>query len=395
MKGQRLAVAVVLIGMVFAVLPFAAVAEEQPLVNLLFFDTSIREALSEISLQTGINIIPDGTVSGTITVDLQDVPLDKALRMILVGGGFSYRKIDDDFYLVGLPDPRSTTFGELVETEVVQLRYLTVAQVTAAMPQFLASYVRGESAGRMLTITAPPSEIERIKTFLNQIDKPKQQVEVKVVVTEVASSRVNELGANLFEYVFGAGQTVNNDWSGGIGYSGGLLTLATDIYGTLLTELRLMEQQRDATIHADPKVLVADGSTATIFVGDRQVLLLESEGTAQRVERIEVGMNLSVTPTILGDGEVLLNISPEISHFVNGNRANLVIKESNVSTTVRLKAGQTAVLAGMTVQEDSELVSKVPVLGDIPLLGWLFRKDTTQVTDRELMVFVTPVIHEF
>jgi type II secretory pathway component HofQ len=71
-------------------------------VNLFLFESSIRDALSEISLQTGVNIIPDSTVSGRVTVDLQDVPLEQALRIILIGGGYSFRKIDD-FYFVGQP----------------------------------------------------------------------------------------------------------------------------------------------------------------------------------------------------------------------------------------------------------------------------------------------------
>lgn len=87
--------------LVVMMLSLGAVAEEtQPLVNLFLFETNVRDALSEISMQTGVNIIPDSTVSGLVTVDLQDVPLERALRMILIGGGYAFKKIDD-FYLVG------------------------------------------------------------------------------------------------------------------------------------------------------------------------------------------------------------------------------------------------------------------------------------------------------
>ena len=70
----------------------AGANDEQPLVNTLFFETDIREALSEISMQTGVNIIPDQTVSGVVTVDLQDVPLEQALRMILIGGATPFAR---------------------------------------------------------------------------------------------------------------------------------------------------------------------------------------------------------------------------------------------------------------------------------------------------------------
>ena len=95
---------------VVVISPPAVYAEkDQPLVNLFLFDTDIRDALSEIALQTGVNIIPDQTVGGLITADIQDVPLERALRLVLIGGGYTYRKFDD-FYFVGLPDPRSLTF---------------------------------------------------------------------------------------------------------------------------------------------------------------------------------------------------------------------------------------------------------------------------------------------
>ena len=74
--------------------------EDEPLVNIMLFETDLREALNEISLQTGVTIIADQTVSGQVTADLQDVPLEKALRMILFTGGLSYRKVDAN-YIVG------------------------------------------------------------------------------------------------------------------------------------------------------------------------------------------------------------------------------------------------------------------------------------------------------
>ena len=108
-----------------------ASTSEQPLVNMLFFETDLREALSEISMQTGVNIMPDQTVSGVVTADLQDVPLEQALKILLFGGGYSFRKVDDNLYFVGLPDPRNTSFGQLVESEVILLDNVTVAQVMA------------------------------------------------------------------------------------------------------------------------------------------------------------------------------------------------------------------------------------------------------------------------
>lgn len=391
MKKQVWVVVLLLMIVTFAGGVEATGSEGEPLVNLFLFETSIKDALSEIALQAGVNIIPDSTVSGVVTLDLQNVPLERALRMVLIGGGFTFRKIDD-FYFVGLPDPRSTTFGELAEIQVIALKNVTAGQILANLPPFLLNYVKGERDGRVLTITAPPAELEKIIQFIEALDLPQKQVEIQVIVTEITAKALKELGTNLFEFSMGAGEKLNQAWSGRVGLQNSLLALESNLFGQLLLSLKALEETQEAKVHADPHVLVSDGQSAQLFVGDRQILLLtDSDDRTTRVERIEVGMSLRVTPQIMGD-EILLSIAPEMSHFVNESKSQLVVKQSSISTTVKLQNGQTALLAGMTVQEEGDQVRKVPILGDIPIVRWLFRSDSTRVAERELLIFVTPVI---
>ncbi|HPT93856.1 MAG TPA: hypothetical protein PLK83_08970 [Limnochordia bacterium] len=389
MKRQIL---IVISVMIFLILTgIIEASDEQPLVNLLLFETDIREALSEITMQTGVNIIVDSTVGGTITADLQDVPLEKALRMILISGGYTYRRIDD-FYFVGLPDPRSTTFAELAVSEVVHLTHVSAGKVLNALPSFLSGYVKGEYDGKFLVVTAPEAELERILKLIAQIDQPEKQVEVQVIVTEVSTSFLKDMGANLFSYAFGAGQTLNESWQSNLEYKNSTLLFATDLYGQLLSQLKLAEKEGNAKVHANPKVVVADGKTAELFIGDRQILLLPgSTETSTRTERIDVGVRLKVVPQIYGD-KIMLTITPEISHFINEAKPDFVIKNSTVSTTVLLENGQTAMLAGMTIQTSADYSDKVPILGDIPIIRWFFRNDVQREAESELLVFVTPVI---
>jgi type II secretory pathway component GspD/PulD (secretin) len=206
---------------------------DEPLVNLLFFETNLREALSEITMQTGVNIIPDSSVTGTVTADFRDVPLEKALRMLVIGGGFTFRKIDD-FYLVGLPDPRNTAFNELVETKLITLNNVTADQVISTLPSFLANYVRGAAHSRLITIYAPPGQIERIEALIQGIDQPKKQVEIGVVIVEVSSLGLKELGSKKMEYEFSADQKKKKEWDAEIGYLENLLLFRTNVFGNLL-----------------------------------------------------------------------------------------------------------------------------------------------------------------
>lgn len=375
-----------------------ASTSEQPLVNMLFFETDLREALSEISMQTGVNIIPDQTVSGAITADLQDIPLEQALTILLIGGGYSFRRIDDTFYFVGLPDPRNTSFGQLVESEVVLLDNVTVGQVMAVLPSFLTNYVQGEPNSRVLSISAPQTEMERIKTLIEKVDQPRKQVEISVLITEVSSSALKDFGVGgagtNISYDFQEGQVWNDDWTGSLGLAGQLLSFAFDGYGKLESALKFLEQENEAKVHADPKIVVSDGQSAELFIGEEQILLVAAEdttATTARVERVEVGVSIRVTPTVVGD-QIILDIAPELSHFINSAASDLVVKQASLTTTVCLASGQTAVLGGMTMQETSDSRSKVPILGSIPIIRWFFRNDVSQEADKELLVFVTPVI---
>lgn len=391
MRKQAALLGLTLVLLVSAVV---SVAAEEPLVNLFLFDTDLREALSEISLQTGINIIPDATVSGVVTADLQDVPLEKAFRMILIGGGFAFKKIDD-FYFVGLPDPRSTTFSELVDTEVVRLRHATSDQIIAALPAFLSPYVQAGYDSRIVTISAPPAELERIKDLIQAVDQPQQQIEIQVIVTEVSTDFFKDFGSKMFSYSMQAGQSKNDDWTGSLDFDGSALSLVLDVYGTLLSQLKLAEQNQEAKVHADPKIVVAEGSSAELFIGDRQIVMLSAAGdNISRVERIDVGVSLKVTPRIVGDDEIMLTIAPEMSHFVNEAKPDIIVKQSSVSTTIKVQDRQTAMLVGMSMQDSGDYSRKVPILGDIPLIRWFFRSDIERTRDKELLIFVTPTILE-
>lgn len=363
--------------------------EEGPLVTIMFFETDLREALNEISLQSGINIIADQTVSGTVSADLEDVPLEKALRMILIGGGYTYRKIDD-FYFVGLPDIKNTSFSDLSELEIVELKYINVEKVLDILPSSLEAYVEGNRQGDVLTINAPVLQMGKIKEIITKVDQPGKQVEVNVLVTEIDSRYFEEYGSELFSFF----DTENPQKGFSYDMASNLLFIQGDVYGQLLSKIKILQEEKKASIEADPRVIVAEGETAELFIGDQQILLINSEDDdiASRVEKVEVGVSLNVTAERIVDGNIILNIAPELSHFVAVDRPDIIIKQNSVSTTVNIKNGETIVIAGMTISDNSAISEKIPFLSDIPILRWFFKSERAEEAESELLVFVTPVI---
>jgi len=372
-----------------------AETEEEPiLVSTFFFETDIREALGELVLQTGINIIWDDTVRGSVTLDLEDVPFERALQMMLISGGFTYRKVED-FYLVGLPDPRSPMFKELTQTESVRLQYLNVSEARALLPRFYDDYLRGSGDSYTMTVTAPPAIIERLLDDLAKIDTPQKEVMIKAIVTEISTEVLDDLGGTLFEWSTEGFPEWDSDGFFGIGLpTPGTVSLETGLFGQLEARIRALAQDDMAEIHANPQIRVTDRSTADLFMGDTRHIVLTPEGAASRLERVDVGVALNVTPRVLDNNQIRLEVAPEISHVTDERREDLIVRRSNISTTLFLEDGQTALLAGMTLEEILEQERKVPILGDIPLLRLLFRQTTERVGERELMIFLTAEVIE-
>jgi len=364
---------------------------EQPLVSNYFYDTYILDALSDISAQTGVTIIADSTVAGFVTIELTDVPLEKALQLVLMSGGYSYVKIDD-FYFVGAPDPKSPSFYLIAKTESFKIQYLSVASVKELLPAIYEQYVKINGTSNMLTITAPENIIERFREDLKKIDIPSKSVKIQVVVTEISEGVMKELGLESIEYEFDASESFNEDWITFLKLALGTFDLETDFFGALLAKIKLLEDDRKAEITADPWIVVNDRMPASLYIGERQVVVLEAAGATSRIESIDAGVSLDVTPKIVGDDEIELTISPKISSF-SGDRLNgLLVRRNELTTTIYAKSGQTLMISGITVEKKSEGFQGIPLLSKIPLLRYLFGVGSEDDNKRELLIFITPTI---
>ncbi|MFP4199355.1 MAG: secretin, partial [Halanaerobium sp.] len=132
--------------------------------------------------------------------------------------------------------------------------------------------------------------------------------------------------------------------------------------------------------------------TGNLFIGEEQVIILEPEDASARLETVEVGISLEVSPRIINNDEVELNISPSFSHFTEEMDQRLRIRRSEISSTIYTKNNETLVMAGMTIENRRDNVRKVPILGDIPLVRWLFRQEIKEDSERELFIFITTEI---
>jgi type II secretory pathway component GspD/PulD (secretin) len=416
--------------------PIARDASGQPLVTNVFVETDLKQALSDIAAQTGVPIIADNTVQGTITADLKDVPLDLTLAMLLQTGGYASVKMNG-YYLVGMPDPANPNFYLLSQTEVVKLNHVaprTVLELLAIpygrylsaenyVPTFSdttrdgsstsQSYTRrsitglsgssgmGGSYNRLgasspsvnlppesdqLSITAPPALIARIKADIARIDSPRTQVMLEAVILEISEDALKDIGLN-FTTRFLASSLL----------SGGSNITYSAIKGNETAQLTALVRNGTARLRANPRVSTAEGQTAEIEVGRENYFEIDTGNNNLSYATLEViksGILLRITPKVLEDtGEVMARIEPEVRD-VTGRSSNGLpeITFRRAATNLRVHNGESIVIGGLINEFTSRTDSKIPILGDLPLVGKIFRGVNERKNKSEVVIIITPRI---
>ncbi len=376
--------------------------EEEVLITNVFYETDLREALAAISAQSGINIVADQTVYGFISLELVDVPFEEALRRLLTPFGLTYRKLVG-YYLVGAAYPDNPSFPLLSVTERIVPNYVRADRVPVLLSQFYEPFIRVDGNTNVLTVTASPEIIQRIKQDLAKIDVPPRQVMVEAVVTEFSKEARKSLGIDASWTATNDGRTLSI-----LAPIGDLLdsTLGITVVrpdaevegwvGDFNATLRALVQDGEVNIRANPRVATLEGQKATILIGKEQYYVILT-GVAPysygQLERIPVGVSLSIVPYISSEDEITVEIQPEVSDVVGTGATGLpVVSKRAVVTKIRVKDGETITIGGLLQKNESIVRRKIPLLGDIPILGYLFSRTDKRVDEVETVVFITPHI---
>lgn len=398
------------------------------LVTNVFYDTDLRQALSDIAAQTQTVIIPDATVQGYVSADFVDVPLEEALRMLLISGGFAFKKMPG-YYLVGSPDPGNPNFHLLSETEVIELSYISASAISSYLADSYGRYVtiegaapadperipgrarttsatpgeRPPSAGNRIFVTAPREIIDRIKSDLALIDRPRTQVMLEAVVLEVSDEALKEIGIGwASRWVTFASQAIgmpaNGDSTRQVTETIPASSLTySELSFVQRAQLQALVQNGKAKLRANPRVATIEGQTAEIEVGQEKYFAIVTGPVTYpytTLEQIPAGITLRITPTVIEQtGEVIAHVEPQVRD-VTGKTPNDLpeITFRRASTHVRVKDGESIVIGGLVNEFRVRTESKLPILGDIPLIGNLFRRVSARDTKVEVVIIITPHI---
>jgi type II secretory pathway component GspD/PulD (secretin) len=359
-------------------------------------EASLSEVLRVLADRSGMNfVVGEGVTREKISIILNNTPLDEAINLLVRASGLSYEIIGNSI-LIAEPDKLKEDVG--LSSYVVELKYARAEEVAVALGD-LSKNVRVDKGGNRLICYASPRVIMEIERIVMALDKPHILVLLETRIIEVKVDKLNQLGIKYDEItphsVIGVPAAPIKD---GFKYSS---VTRGEVLG-LNAVLDMMVQNKDARILMDSKLTTTNNREASLHIGEVIPYVIQTYnagGEAPQIQKENVGMMLKMTPHINDKNEITLTLSPEVSNIlywenVVGGRVP-VTRVRKTNTTVRVESGQTVILAGLLHEETKVTVSKLPILGDIPVLGLLFRNKRDQVEKTNLVVEVIPrIIHD-
>ncbi|UCG60797.1 MAG: hypothetical protein JSV52_10745 [Candidatus Zixiibacteriota bacterium] len=374
------------------------------LVTNVFYDAHIREILNTLSAQCFVNIVADETCAGIVTIELTDVPLEEAMRRILMPLGLTYRW-QDGYYLVGSPRPENLSFPLLTETELYRPNYIKAADVPKLVSTFYEPFMKVNEKTNTVALTGSPELLERLKADLAMVDRPARQIMIEALVTEISSDYLQEVGLGfLFTGTRDNRQGVLNIPLSSVSDSAIVITgtRLDDVWGKWSVDyqaaVRALISDGKADIRANPKLATKEGQKARIFVGQDQYHTIAT-GTEPyyytRLEVIKVGIALEITPYVASNGDISVEIISVVSDVTGMGATGLpLVNTRDVITSITVPDGETIVIGGLQTDNTRKTVKKVPLLGDIPVLGHLFRNTSTEVRTSQIVIMITPHLLE-
>ena len=387
------------------IVPFKRI--EPGFFSINFKDADLVDVIRLLSEQHGLNLVLGEEVAGKITLRLKEVPLEKALDLILKANGYTWF-IDDNILLVKEADGDIKHSAEL-ETRIFQLYFLDAAMVITALsevftsqgkavPLSSASAIGGEAAGNdLIMVTDVPTNFELIERIIRTLDQENSQINISIKFIETTLKQDEAMGINWSlradtSLSFGLGELTSN--------SGGTVNLATLTPMTFAAMLQVLAEDAGTTLLQEPQITTFNNSPATITVGTTiPVLVPQAEGSMfgavpYTYQDQNVNVSLSVLPRINENELISMNINAAVQAITGyvGAEQRPIVSNRTTTTNVMVKNGETLLIGGLIFDQDDLTVGKLPVLGDLPFLGKFFRTNSKKKSQNELLIFITPTI---
>ncbi|MDX1302590.1 MAG: type IV pilus secretin PilQ family protein [Photobacterium sp.] len=409
-------------------------------ISINFQDVPVRNVLQLIAEYNDFNLVVSDTVQGNVTLRLDDVPWPQVLDIILQAKGLD-KRVQGSVVLIApkaelAQNEQKALEAKRKEEELASLRSELI-QVSYAKASDLASLLQGSEGGismlsprgslhvdertNALIIKDINDSVDGIKAIVAALDRPVKQVQIEARIVTVDEGDVDEIGVRWGlskrkgDFTLGGSIEHNLDSVGLLdgdstvdnflnvnlaAVKTGASSIAFQVakIGDILLDLELsaLQAESKAEIISSPRLVTTNKQTAYIEQGTEIPYLEAASSGAVSVSFKKAVLSLMVTPQITPDNKLVLDLvvtqDKPGATISTGTGEAVAINTQRISTQILVENGETVVLGGIYEQQINNSVEKVPLLGDLPVLGALFRHSLEEMGKRELLIFVTPTI---
>jgi type IV pilus assembly protein PilQ len=387
----------------------------------------VRAVLLTFADFTGLNVIASDTITGSMTLRLNEVPWDQALDLILSTRNLDMRRSGNVMWIApkkeileketqDLAERKAQELAEPVVNETFQINYAKATAIktllengdagskTGISDTVAPATIRVDDRSNQLFVKASSARLEEIRAIIVSVDVPVRQVSIEAKIIEVSDSFEKNLGINLgysdkgstgivgFGTQMSPSFSVNLPATPGNGNPG---TFGFNLFNSSLTrvlnlQLQALEADGQAKTVSSPHVVTTDNIEAVVSQGTQIPYLQSSSSGAATVAFKDATMSLKVKPQITPNGKVSLEVSVNKDSVGSNTAAGPAIDTKQVHTNVLVDNGGTIVIGGIFIEGELNNVNKIPFLGDIPFLGNAFKNVNKSTSRKELVIMITP-----
>jgi type IV pilus assembly protein PilQ len=403
--------------------------------TLALTKADIKSVLMYLSSYGGVNIVASPSVDGSVTIRLSDVTWREALDIILQTYNLVGIESDNyirvvkaaDYYLEKSAEEKHNQEQETMKpltTKIISVKFNVASEMKNAVKGLMSprGTVDTDTRTNSLILRDLPENLDHAEELIGELDKETQQIKISAQLLEVESGLLREIGVDwrainqhfLGETPVASGGTDyqgdplfpenpdRQNWAEQEGQIRGTDQITSSKLGqfsftgtfenfNLGAVLAIVESSNKGKIIAHPEVTTLDNVEAYIQMGQKIPIKQFDPSGNTIITFYDVGTKLRVTPHVTTENRILMNLQPERSSY-QFDPNGVIINTQNAETNVVVEDGETTVIGGLTNQEIKSLKVGLPLLKDIPLLGYLFGYNKKEVITRDLLIFVTPTI---
>jgi len=366
-------------------------------ITLTARDASLSEILRVLAERSGMNFVAgEGVHREKITLILNKTPLDEAINLLVRAAGLSYELIGNSV-LIAEPDKLKDEVG--LSSYVIELKYAQAAEVAKILSDLTKNVQIDEGGNRLICYTSPRVILE-VERIIRAIDHPHILVLLETRLVEVSMDKLGKYGISWSDL---------SPVESGISYPEGQLSKGFQTDGWMRMPLEfdlkldMLLQNGDARMLMNSKLTTTNNREAKLHIGDIVPYTVQSynmggtggTGANLQIMKENVGVLITMTPHVNEKNQITLNLAPEVSNITawKGQYSDIpLVRTRKTNTTIRVENGQKVFLAGLLSDETTTTINKVPLLGDIPILGLLFQNRREEITKKNLIIEVIPRI---